>query len=199
MLAGLLCMLDETGLRSRSHGLPRAVLEAQADRLGVPVVFRSATWERYTDAFVEAVAELRASGIEHGVFGDIDLDGHRDWVQGVCARAGVGAHLPLWRDDRRPLVEEGLTRGIRSQIVVVNTALLPGAFLGRTLDAPTLDEVVAAGADACGENGEYHTVVTRAPGFSRDLGLRVAREVALGDYVAQVVALAQEGGGALTC
>ena len=48
----LLTMLDETGERSRSHGLPVEVLEAQAASIGVPLVTASATWDDYTAAFV---------------------------------------------------------------------------------------------------------------------------------------------------
>ena len=85
----LLTMLTEGGVRSRSHGLAKPVLEAQAQSLGVSLVTRASTWEHYEVAFRTALAEFRAAGIERGVFGDIDLQPHLDWVQRVCAAEGI--------------------------------------------------------------------------------------------------------------
>ena len=38
---------------------------------------------------------LRESGHTHLVFGDIDLQAHRDWLEPACARAGLKAVFPL--------------------------------------------------------------------------------------------------------
>src|SRR5262245_17562007 len=85
MLAGaeprfLVSMLTEGGRRSRSHGLARELLVAQAAAIGVPIRFGCATWDGYRDEFVRVVkAEVAATGVRAGVFGDIDMDDHRRW------------------------------------------------------------------------------------------------------------------------
>lgn len=186
----LLTILDETGERSRSHGLPLALLQAQAAAIGLPLVTRSAGWADYTDAFVDALAALRDDGCEQCIFGDIDLDPHRRWCEDVCARAGLTARHPLWRRDRRALVEELLERGFAATIVVVRTGVLDRSFLGRRLDRGLLDELEAAGVDACGENGEYHTVVGDGPLFAEPVPLRPAGEVVVADCVCLQLALA---------
>ena len=99
--AALVCMLHEDGRVSRGHGLPLALLEEQAAALGVPLVTRATTWDGYEATFVSLLHELRGQGVEAGVFGDIDLQAHRDWVEGVCEVAGLGCHLPLWQEPRR--------------------------------------------------------------------------------------------------
>ena len=170
-LAALLCMLHESGAFSRGHGLPLSVLEAQAEALGVPLVTRSTTWSEYEEQFVAALDELRAGGVEAAVFGDIDLEGHRDWVEAVCARTGVSCHLPLWREPRRRLVDELIDSGVQATVVAVDARRLGPALLGRPLDVELIDELIAAGADVCGENGEYHTAVTVAPLFARQVPL----------------------------
>lgn len=169
--AALLCMLHESGAHSRGHGLPLSVLEAQAEALGVPLVTRSTTWSEYEERFVAALEELRAGGVEGAVFGDIDLEGHRDWVEAVCARTGLSCHLPLWREPRRRLVDELIDSGVGATVVAVDAQRLSPALLGRSLDADLIDDLVAAGADVCGENGEYHTAVTVAPLFARQVRL----------------------------
>ncbi|MEM1107906.1 MAG: diphthine--ammonia ligase [Planctomycetota bacterium] len=187
-----LTMLDETGERSRSHGLPRSLLEAQAEAMGIDLVFRSATWGDYTDAFVDGLEELNARGLTTGVFGDIDIESHRQWVVDACERAGVTPMHPIWQEDRRALVDEGIARGIRSRIVVVNTNHLPESFLGRELDAETVEAIVAAGADACGENGEYHSLVTDAPLMTHPLAVDVQNTIRIEGYAFHQLAFAAD-------
>ena len=167
----LVCMLNEDGARSRGHGLPVALLEAQAAALGVPLITGAATWDGYEAAFVGVLHALRRQGVEAAVFGDIDLEGHRVWVEGVCDIAGLTCHLPLWQEPRRRLIDELLTGGVRATIVAVDAAKLEASFLGRELSDALVAELEAAGADACGEEGEYHTMVTAAPLFAAPVPL----------------------------
>ena len=167
----LVCMLHEDGRVSRGHGLPLALLEEQAASLGIPLIARGTTWDDYEATFVPLLHELRAHGVEAGVFGDIDLQAHRDWVEGVCEVAGLGCHLPLWQEPRRRLLDEFLAGGSRATIVAVDSSKLGAEFLGLVLDDDVIARLEAAGADACGEEGEYHTMVTEAPLFSRSVPL----------------------------
>ena len=167
----LVCMLHEDGDRSRGHGLPVALLEAQAEALGIPLVTRATTWDDYEATYVSVLHELRAQGVEAGVFGDIDLEGHRVWVEGVCEVADLSCHLPLWQEPRRRLIGELLEGGVRATVVAVDAAKLDASFLGRELTAELVAELEAAGADACGEEGEYHTMVSAAPLFSAPVPL----------------------------
>jgi uncharacterized protein (TIGR00290 family) len=177
-------MLDETGERSRSHGLPLAVLKDQADALGLRLVVRSTNWFAYTDAFTDALQELRASGHSECVFGDIDITAHRDWCTHVCHRAGLAARHPLWQQDRRRLVEELIDRGFDATIVVIRPELLDRSFLGRRLDREIIDNLEAIGVDACGENGEFHTVITDGPPFARAVSVSLAGIYAVADCLA---------------
>ena len=90
----LVCMLHEDGDRSRGHGLPVELLEAQAEALGIPLVTRATTWDEYEATYISVLHELRAQGVEAGVFGDIDLEGHRVWVEEVCEAVSY-THLTL--------------------------------------------------------------------------------------------------------
>jgi len=169
--AALVCMLNEDARVSRGHGLPLALLEEQAASLGIPLITRGTTWDDYEATYVSLLHELRAQGLEAGVFGDIDLQAHRDWVEGVCEVAGLGCHLPLWQEPRRRLLDEFLAGGSRATIVAVDSSKLGAEFLGLVLDDDVIARLEVAGADACGEEGEYHTMVTQAPLFSRPVPL----------------------------
>ena len=167
----LLCMLHEDGRVSRGHGLPLSVLERQAEALDLPLVTRATTWDGYEATYVAALHDLRERGVQAGVFGDIDLEPHREWVRKVCTAAGLSCHLPLWQEPRRRLLDELLAGGVRATVVAVDAARLDASFLGRELDAGLIDDLEAAGADACGEEGEYHTMVTGGPAFATPVAL----------------------------
>lgn len=163
----ILTMLTESGERSRSHGLSVSVLNDQASALGIRLITRATSWDDYETNFIDAIRPLREEGFSAGVFGDIDLEGHREWVTRVCSVANMEAVLPLWRGDRRTLLREFISSGFTAIIVSVKDSVLDRSFLGRTLNGDTVEELVMSGVDVSGEGGEYHTFVTDGPGFSR--------------------------------
>lgn len=46
---GLIMMLEKEGKRSRSHGMPPEVIQAQAESIGLPVLTAATSWEDYLD------------------------------------------------------------------------------------------------------------------------------------------------------
>ncbi|MGE5579059.1 MAG: adenosine nucleotide hydrolase [Bacillota bacterium] len=241
--AALLTMMTEGGERSRSHGLGTEIIRAQAGALGIPLVTRSASWGTYEGVFREAVREFAERGITTGVFGDIDLEEHREWCVRVCreagvrvcreagarvcreagmkagigagpvaqggdqrgdqggvadvqgdAQAGVRAVHPLWKMERIDVVREFLNAGFQAYIVAMKDGLggdgaygkgtadeLP-TLLGTPFDLHAVDSMVRHGIDACGESGEFHTVVTGGPLFRRPIHLRFGEPVLRDGY-----------------
>jgi diphthine-ammonia ligase len=172
----LLSMLREDGARSRSHGLRREVLQAQADSLGVPLVTETASWSDYESVFIAALQALKAAGVAAGVFGDIDVEEHRLWEEKVCAAAGIEAYLPLWKASRLALLGEFLMLGFEATIVAVNSEKLDQTYLGRVIDLDLVREFAGLGIDPSGEEGEYHTVVTNGPIFSEPVRLETGEQ-----------------------
>lgn len=168
----LLAMLEETGQRLRSHGVPLALLQAQADALGLELVTAAASWDDYQTVFVAQLQALAARGASVAVFGDIDLQAHRDWEEQVCAQTGLQAHLPLWGQPRQALVDAFLAQGWRARVVCTDSRHLDDTFCGRLFDADFVASL-PAGVDACGERGEFHTFVFDGPAFARPVAHRV--------------------------
>jgi len=160
----LLAMFDESGDRSRSHAIPLAVMRRQAQALGLELVTRGAGWKHYESVFVDALRALNRSGHEVVVFGDIDLEAHRQWEERVCEAAGLRAWLPLWQNDRRLLAQEVIHAGFRAVVVCTDSRYLDDSFCGRLFDQQFLTDL-PQGVDACGENGEFHTMVYDGPNF----------------------------------
>ncbi|MCS7281938.1 MAG: diphthine--ammonia ligase [Anaerolineae bacterium] len=168
-LAYLLNCAAEDGSRVRAHGFPAEVVALQARAMGIPLVQVYTSWEDYEANFKDALRTLKASGVEGGVFGDMDIEEHREWVERVCAEVGMRPLLPLWKAEPWALLEEFWKAGFRA--LVVATRLGP-AFLGRFLDRELVAEMEALGAHPCGERGEYHTLVTDGPLFRRPLQVK---------------------------
>jgi len=84
----LLNVMNEHGDRSRSHGIPKQVLEAQAKALQVPIFFFNSTWDEYEKKYVESLKKMvNKYPITHSVFGDIDIESHKDWEEKVSKKA----------------------------------------------------------------------------------------------------------------
>jgi diphthine-ammonia ligase len=169
----LFTMLNEGGKISRSHGLPVSVIVKQAEGLNLPIVFNRSGWNEYEYRFSETLGDLKKKGVSHGVFGDIDLEPHREWCLRVCAGKDMVAFHPLWKRSRKELLEEFLDLGFKAIIVAIQADKLGREWLGKTIDKTMIKEFEDIGIDVCGESGEYHTVVTDGPLFNSEVVLEV--------------------------
>jgi uncharacterized protein (TIGR00290 family) len=173
----LLNVLNEAGQISRSHGIPAAILQLQAKAAGLPIHLVASSWAAYEIKFTETLSQLKeAYNLQYAVFGDIDLQPHRDWEEKVCANAELTALLPLWQQNRELLVMQMLDAGIKTIIVSCNEVLGP-EFLGRLIDKQCVTDLKNAGVDVCGENGEFHTLVLDCPLFTTPIDVIVTKKV----------------------
>ena len=162
----LVNFISEDGKRSRSHGIKASVLESQSKAIGIPIIQVKTSWESYEENFKKVVTELKGKGIEGGVFGDMDLEEHREWVERVCDELQIEPILPLWGIESGDLLTEFWGSGFKAIVVATR---LEESLLGRNLDKTFLDEVQKFDCHPCGESGEYHTFVTHGPIFKTPL------------------------------
>jgi diphthine-ammonia ligase len=189
--AVLLNVMNENGKISRSHGIPAPILQAQAKAAQLPIHLISSSWQDYEQYFSAALIQIKEKySVTHAVFGDIDLQAHRDWEEKVCNNAGLTAVLPLWQQDRRSLVMQMLDSGIQTMIVSCNE-VMGTSFIGKTLTPSLIDELEALGVDACGENGEFHTLVYDCPLFQQPLQIEVKQALKHDQYYFSELSLRQ--------
>lgn len=178
----LLNMMNENGRISRSHGLPLSILNQQAQKMQLPIQTVPATWGDYEEKFIAVLKSLKANyDLDAAVFGDIDLQPHRDWEEKVCQSADLEAILPLWQQDRIVLVNEMIENGIETMIVSCNT-IMGENYLGQILTKELALELAAKGIDPCGENGEFHTMVINCSLFSDKIILPAFSTKVYNDY-----------------
>lgn len=168
----LLSIFGEDGYRSRAHGLRRDIIKMQSESLGIPFRIVEAEWGEYREVFLKFLKEAASDKLGFGVFGDIDLVAHREWIEDLAKDSGVEPHFPLWGMKREDVVREFIEKGFHAVIVSCRKDALDKSFLGRKLDYDLLEELRAKGVDLAGENGEYHTLVLDGPIFRRKLEVR---------------------------
>jgi len=160
----LLTMMQADGKTTRAHALAVNILQEQANSLGISLITQAA--ENYKKSYVSALEKLKTKGITDAVFGDIDLQAHRDWQEEIAELTGYEMHFPLWEESHETLVHEFIDAGFKSVIIAVQQKSLGRKFLGKVLNAETLGLLEEEGVDICGEGGEFHTLVVDGPIFS---------------------------------
>lgn len=184
-------VMDENQEFSKSHGLTQEVLRAQAKALNVPIQIASASWSTYEENFITNLKSVKsAHEIEGMVYGDIDIQKHRDWEEKVSAAAGLQAYLPLWQGDRKNLVESMIDSNIKAIIVSCNHTLGLD-FLGAEISHDLIPKLEAKGVDVCGENGEFHTLVVDCPLFNQPIKIEQGEKVKTDNYCFIETKLAQ--------
>lgn len=185
-VAGLLTTLNAAFGRVAMHAVRREVLERQMEAAGVPPWLVEIPYPcsnaQYEEAMGGAVRRARGMGISAVAFGDLFLRDIRDYRERQLAGSGVEALFPLWLKDTAALARAMLAAGLKARVVCVDPKALDPSFAGREWDEAFLREL-PAGADPCGENGEFHTFVYDGPMFSRPVAVRTGEVVERDGFV----------------
>ncbi|MBI1220692.1 MAG: ATP-binding protein [Rhodobacteraceae bacterium] len=199
-VVGLLTMTGADDGRISIHGIPRAVLLAQAAAAGLPVIAAPLPANpangTYEGAMAAALAEAqgRWPGLRHIAFGDLFLADVRAYRERTLAPLGWQPVFPLWGRDTAELAHAFIAQGFRAVLTCVDTTQIPADFAGRAYDDALLADLPAS-ADPCGEKGEFHTCTHAGPVFAAPLGLTVgARHRRDGRFEMAEVALAVAAG-----
>jgi uncharacterized protein (TIGR00290 family) len=150
---------------------PIQIIELQAKALKTRH-FKAETREPYFEHYRKALSSLaEEESIEAIVTGDIaPLDAfHGNWMDDVCKGLNLKVIKPLWGVDRYQILKELISQGCKAVFSCVKKPWFDEKWLGRELNWSSLEELKTLrdryGIDLCGENGEYHTLITDAPIF----------------------------------
>jgi uncharacterized protein (TIGR00290 family) len=172
--------------RVSMHGVRTELLARQLDAAGLPGIevaipspCPNDVYEREMGA---ALAEARARGITHVVFGDLFLEDLRAYREARLAEVGFTGLFPLWKRDTRQLAREMVAGGLAATLTCVDPRVLDRSFAGRSFDAGLL-EALPEGVDPCGENGEFHTFCWDGPMFRHPVPVRTGDVVERDGFV----------------
>jgi diphthine-ammonia ligase len=162
----LVNMCDTDGGHSRSHGICKQLIAQQASSMGIDIMQPESDFVSYETCFKIVIASLKEKGITGGIFGDIYLQPHRDWIERVCSEMNIQPFFPLWKNNTIDLIHEFIDSGFKAIIISVNAQYIQQSWLGRDIDMNFLHDILELkNIDPCAENGEYHSFVYDGPIF----------------------------------
>jgi len=170
-VAYLVNMCDMDTDQSRSHGIDIGLIREQVKSIGIELIQERANFKGYESKFKSVIAKLKTRGVDGGVFGDIYLQAHRDWIERVCNEMEIKPFFPLWHEDTQSLLTEFVKSGFEANIVSVRHDKMGKEWLGRKLDKDFIADISKTTMDPCAENGEYHTFVHDGPIFAHAVNL----------------------------
>jgi diphthamide synthase (EF-2-diphthine--ammonia ligase) len=132
----LVTCLSQAYDRVSMHGVRRALIEDQAEALGLPVEFvvipshdtapcpMAGTDvppnDVYSNAMLAALGRLKGEGVEVVVFGDIFLEDLRAYRERLLAATALQGRYPLWGRDTGELFDEFIGLGYKAVTVCVD-------------------------------------------------------------------------------
>lgn len=179
-VVALLTTVNEAFERVSMHGTRAALLRAQAEAAGLPLIEVPLPWpcsnDDYETRMSAALDHVRALDATAMVFGDLFLADVRAYREARLQGTGLSALFPLWGEPTDRLAQDILSAGFTAHVVTCDPRVLPASCAGRRFDAAFLADL-PEGVDPCGERGEFHTAVTAGPIFRAPIPVRVGETV----------------------
>jgi len=173
-VVALLTTLNTEFQRVAMHGTRRSVLEAQAAAAELPLWIAPLPWPCSNEIYDQRMTEVCNRAVEEHIdavaFGDLFLADVRAYREQQLESTGLEPLFPLWEIPTSQLADEMIAGGLRAKLACVDSKQLAASFAGREFDEVLLREL-PAGADPCGERGEFHTCVYAGPMFNAPLRL----------------------------
>ena len=159
-VVSLLTTVNSNTNRSSMHAIPVALLQEQADSIGIPLYLIAYNPEEvmkgYENCMLQAVEYFKKQGVNHFIFGDIFLHDVRSYREKQLNPHGIEVVEPLWNKGTVEVMEEFLQSGLKTIVVTTMADLLDEKYIGRLIDQSFVNDL-PDGIGICGENGEYHT------------------------------------------
>ena len=167
-IAALVTTFNSVANRVAMHAVRRSLVEAQAERAGLPLWPVELPWPCSNTQYEELMRTVWRRAVAEGIvavaFGDLFLEDIRAYREKQLEGTGLEPLFPVWKIPTDQLAREMIAAGVKAKVTCVDPARLDRSFAGRDFDLALLESLPMQ-IDPCGENGEFHTFVHDAPVF----------------------------------
>jgi uncharacterized protein (TIGR00290 family) len=185
-VVALVTTFNSEANRVAMHAVRRELVEAQAERTGLPLWSVELPWPcsnlEYEERMRAVCQRATSEGITAIAFGDLFLQEIRDYRVRQLHGSGLQPLFPVWQIATEQLSRDMIAAGVKAKITCVDPSKLAKSFAGHEFDLRLL-QALPPGIDPCGENGEFHTFVYDAPVFSRPIEVRAGAVVERDGFV----------------
>jgi len=179
-VAALITTFNSTADRVAMHAVRRRLVEAQADRAGLPLWPVELPWPCpdavYEDLMAAVCRRSVAEGVRAIAFGDLFLRDIREYRERQLQGSGLEPLFPLWELPTGELAGAMIRSGLKAKVTCIDPKKLDRGYAGRDFDFSFLSDLPPA-VDPCGENGEFHTFAYDAPVFSAPIQVQTGEIV----------------------
>ena len=139
-IVGALTTVTDTFARVSMHGVREELLMRAARRRriagrGCAHSHIHARTRSMSSGMAAAIADAKARGVTHMIFGDLYLEDVRAYREKNLAGTGITPVFPLWLKPTGSLARDMIDAGVEAHLAVVDLKKLPAAFAGRRFDA----------------------------------------------------------------
>jgi uncharacterized protein (TIGR00290 family) len=185
-VAALLTTITEDYNRISMHGVRVALLEQQAESLGLPFRKVFIPKEASNEIYEARMRTVLEAGLQEGIdtvaFGDIFLEDLKIYREKNLAQLGMKGLFPIWKRDSAELAQTFIGLEFKAALACIDTNFLDPSFAGRAYDSALLRDL-PAGVDPCGENGEFHSFAYAGPIFKHPIPYTLGEVVKRDRYV----------------
>jgi len=185
-IAALFTTFNRAADRVAMHAVRRSLVEAQAERIGLPLWAVDLPWPCSNAEYEEILRGVCRRAVDEGIeavaFGDLFLADIRSYRERQLEGTGLEPLFPLWEIPTPQLARDMIGAGVKAKLTCVDASKLDRSYAGCDFDLAFLESLHPE-IDPCGENGEFHTFVFDAPVFPRRIDVRMGEVVERDGFV----------------
>jgi uncharacterized protein (TIGR00290 family) len=167
------------------QGTPIEAVREQARCIGLPLIEidlpENCPNVEYEHRLVASLEKFK-DRFDHLAFGDLFLDGIKEYRESFLVPAGFHLVFPLMGIPTSDLAQQVITSGLRAKLCSVDSTQLDPRFTGREYDDILISELPTS-IDPCGEKGEFHTFVYEGPIFSTTPRVKMMQPKSFGRFI----------------
>jgi diphthine-ammonia ligase len=154
------------------HSINIHLTEQLSEALCVPLIKRPTKGEKEKelDDLTTILQNLEIDGV---ISGAIASEYQRTRIEKICDGLGLKSFTPLWHKNQELILRNQTHAGFHIIIVGVFARGFDEAWLGKTIDETTINDLVTLHnkyrINIAGEGGEYETLVLEGPLFHKKL------------------------------
>ncbi len=149
---------------------------------GLDVVIVKLDKGKEREQTVRILNKLEVSEI---IAGDVYVEDHLKYMEGIAKDVGASLKEPLWGKDPEELVYEIVNKwGIEALITGIKDCMR--RWVGKILSKSEINSFISSAKDCkydpLGERGEYHTLVLKSPLHKSPLAYEIVKEIETKDF-----------------